>query len=461
MTSAKRAGIPTTIIVVGLMLFSMFFGAGNLVFPPQLGQQAGTNYWPAILGFLSTGVVLPMLAIIAVAVSGAGLGDIAKRTGKVFAMIFPALIYLSIGAFYAIPRTANVAYEMGFVGPTGISGTVALLLFVVAFFALSLWLSLRRGGIVDALGKYLTPALLTLIVILVIVGSARLSAAPSAPSEEYASSPFTSGILEGYLTMDSLAALVFGIVVLLSLYSRGVPAGRPSVIACIMSGVVGAVLLGLVYLGLGHLGRSVGQQFNNGAELLAYASHVALGSAGSWVFSGIVLLACLTTAVGLITSTASYFATLIPAVDYRGWSIIFTIIGALMANLGLTVILDIAAPLNALLYPVAVTLIFLTLIQAALRFRLVWAYRLPVALAAVFALNDLLRSFDIEIGRAIPAIMKLPLYGQGLSWILPVAILAAICIVIDKIRGLPIQSPSEIARRSTLLHDLPETETTA
>ena len=449
MTSAKRAGIPTTIIVVGLMLFSMFFGAGNLVFPPQLGQQAGTNYWPAILGFLSTGVVLPMLAIIAVAVSGAGLGDIAKRTGKVFAMIFPALIYLSIGAFYAIPRTANVAYEMGFVGPTGISGTVALLLFVVAFFALSLWLSLRRAGIVDALGKYLTPALLTLIVILVIVGSARLSAAPSAPSEEYASSPFTSGILEGYLTMDSLAALVFGIVVLLSLYSRGVPAGRPSVIACIMSGVVGAVLLGLVYLGLGHLGRSVGQQF------------VALGSAGSWVFSGIVLLACLTTAVGLITSTASYFATLIPAVDYRGWSIIFTIIGALMANLGLTVILDIAAPLNALLYPVAVTLIFLTLIQAALRFRLVWAYRLPVALAAVFALNDLLRSFDIEIGRAIPAIMKLPLYGQGLSWILPVAILAAICIVIDKIRGLPIQSPSEIARRSTLLHDLPETGTTA
>ncbi|MFD5867825.1 branched-chain amino acid transport system II carrier protein [Corynebacterium sp. NPDC060344] len=439
--SSRSAG--PTIIVVGLMLFAMFFGAGNLIFPPQLGTEAGTAYGPAMAGFLSTAVLLPALAVIAVSVSGNGISDIASRAGRIFGLVFSIAVYLSIGALYAIPRTANVAFETGVAGVAGTSSPWALFAFTAAFFAVSLWLSLRPGGIVDSLGRWLTPALLILIVALVAVGATVLTAEPGAPTEKWAGSPYTAGFLEGYLTMDSLAALVFGIVVIDSLRSRGMTKQSQVVKSSILAGIVAVILLGVVYLGLGHLGRGIEGEYTNGALLLSDAATMAFGSAGAWVFALIVLLACLTTAVGLITSTAAFFSSLTPSIGFRTWAVGFTLAGLLMSNLGLETIIGIAIPLNVFLYPMAVALVFLTLLQAALPFKLVWSYRVPVAVAGVFALLDLARALEFDPASAIPALANLPLYEESLSWVIPTAIALAICLVVDRRAGLPAPKPGE------------------
>jgi len=431
--SSPSAG--PTIIVVGLMLFAMFFGAGNLIFPPQLGVEAGTAYGPAMAGFLSTAVLLPALAVIAVSVSGNGIVDIASRTGKVFGLVFSVAVYLSIGALYAIPRTANVAFETGVASVAGTTSAWALFAFTVAFFAVSLWLSLRPGGIVDSLGRWLTPALLVLIVALVVVGSMVLTGEPGAPTEKWADAPYAAGFLEGYLTMDSLAALVFGIVVIDSLRSRGIRDQRRVVTSSILAGVVAVILLGVVYLGLGRLGRGIEGEYTNGALLLSDAATQSFGAAGAWIFALIVLLACLTTAVGLITSTAAFFATLVPRIGFRGWAVLFTLAGLLMSNLGLDAIISLAIPLNVFLYPMAVALVFITLLQAVLPFRLRWAYRIPVAVAAVFALIDLLRALDIEPSEGLPWLTRLPLYEQSLSWVVPTLIAVIICAIVDARAG--------------------------
>ncbi|WP_448852242.1 branched-chain amino acid transport system II carrier protein [Corynebacterium sp. 335C] len=430
---------PAIIVVVGFMLFSMFFGAGNLVFPPQIGMEAGENYWPAILGFLSTGVLLPVLAVIAVAVSGSGVRDLANRTHPLFGLVFSVMVYLSIGALYAIPRTANVAFETG-VGAITEDNAASpwwLLLFTAAFFAVSLWLSLRKGGIVDSLGRWLTPALLILILALVIAGAIMLRAEPDAPAEKWSGNAFATGFLEGYLTMDSLAALVFGMVVISSLRSKGVRGRRAIVSGTISAGVVAAVLLGIIYLGLGNLGLAVQGEFDNGAALLGTAAEQSFGTIGAWIFAAIVLLACLTTAVGLITSTAEYFSTLIPKLGYGGWAVLFTLAGLLVSNLGLDAIIAIAIPLNVALYPMAVTLVFITLLQAALPFFLRWTYRIPVAVSTIFAVIDLFKALEMDPAATLPWLADLPLYAESLAWVLPVGAVAVVTLIADWRAGLP------------------------
>lgn len=443
-SATARGRIPLgSVVVVALMLFAMFFGAGNLIFPPQLGVEAGDSYAPAMAGFLSTAVVLPALAVIAVAVSGNGIVDIASRAGKVFGLVFSIAVYLSIGALYAIPRTANVAFETGVAALADTTSPWALLAFTVLFFAVTLWLSLRPGGIVDSLGRWLTPALLLLIVALVIVGAFRLTGSPGEPTDKWADAPYTTGFLEGYLTMDSLAALVFAIVVIDSLRSRGVRRQGSITVSAISAGAIAALLLGVVYLGLGHLGQIIGGDYDNGARLLSDAATMSFGPAGAWLFAGIVLLACLTTAVGLITSTAAFFATLVPRIGFRGWAVLFTLAGLLMSNLGLDAIISLAIPLNVFLYPMAVALVFITLLQAVLPFRLRWAYRIPVAVAAVFALIDLLRALDIEPSEGLPWLTRLPLYEQSLSWVVPTLIAVIICAIVDARAGDPAPKAGE------------------
>ncbi len=429
-----------TIIVVGFMLFSMFFGAGNLIFPPQIGMEAGENYWPAILGFLSTGVLLPVLAVIAVAVSGSGIRALADRTHPMFGLVFSVMVYLSIGALYAIPRTANVAFGTGIgalTGPEESGSALWLLLFSIAFFAVSLWLSLRKGGIVDSLGRWLTPALLILILALIVVGALALDGAPGTPTEKWSGNAFATGFLEGYLTMDSLAALVFGMVVISSLRSKGVRGRGAIVSGTISAGVVAAVLLAVIYLGLGNLGLHIGSGFANGAELLGTAANETFGPVGAWLFAAIVLLACLTTAIGLITSTAEYFSTLLPKLGYGGWTVLFTLGGLLVSNLGLEAIISIAIPLNVALYPMAVALVFITLLQAVLPFALRWTYRVPVAVATIFAVIDLFKALKMDPAGALPFLADLPLYTESLAWALPVGAVAVVTLIIDWRAGLP------------------------
>lgn len=440
----------TTIAVTSLALFSMFFGAGNLIFPPSLAVQAGDNFWPAILGFLGTGALLPVLAVIAIALAGTDVRDLARRAGSVFGSVFPVLAYLSIGAFYALPRTGAVSMETAITPLFGVEGVFASAVFNIVFFGVALALSWNPTTIMDTLGKFLVPALVVLLLIMIGVSITRWGAQPSTPAPEYADSPFTAGLLEGYLTMDSIAALAFAIVVISTLRSKGYQ-GRELVSGTIIAGVGAGLILALIYLGLGSIGRVIpdGAQYENGAGLLADASNLTMGTAGQVIFSLVVLLACLTTAVGLITATAAYFAEQYPG-SYRTWAIIFTVWSMVFATQGLSFIMTIAAPVIGFLYPPAIALITVTLIEPAFRSRtrFTWALMLPVWTAVVLSLVETFISLGWGVSALSPIVSRAPLFDAGLGWVVPVLIAFLIGLVIDWVNPHAPREFGEVATRS-------------
>ena len=315
-SSTSKPG--ATIVIASLMLFSMFFGAGNLIFPPMVGVSAGTNFWPAVLGFLAAGVLLPVLAIVAVAISGRSVRDLSSNGGVLFGLVFSVMAYLAIGAFYALPRTGAVSMETAITPLLGWEGTMANGIFNIVFFLIALFLAWRPNTIIDTLGKFLTPALVGLLIILIALASISNGRDPQVPTEDYASSPMVTGLFEGYNTMDAIAGLAFSIVIVGSLRSKGFKTKKSLVNGTITAALVAGALLAAIYLGLAWVGQTIpnGQSYESGAPLLADAANLTMGTIGQAVFSAIVILACMTTAVGLITSTSAFFEMLIPKVKY-------------------------------------------------------------------------------------------------------------------------------------------------
>lgn len=250
----KQAG-KVSLIAVSLTLFSMFFGAGNLIFPPVMGAQAGTAFTPAITGFLIGGVLLPVISVFAIAVAGADLRDLSSRAGKVFGVIFPSAAYLSIGAIYGVPRTGAVSYSTAIKPIINSTGILPSIIFNAVFFAVAVLLCWREGKVVNYLGKILTPALLLLLVLLVTRALSVFKAAPAAPKGDYATQPINAGLLSGYMTMDSVAALAFGIVVVnaFTFGRTGISRSGATTHTGIAALIAGA-LLAAVYVGLGFCG---------------------------------------------------------------------------------------------------------------------------------------------------------------------------------------------------------------
>lgn len=440
-TAATRSGSSRkTILVTSLALFSMFFGAGNLIFPPILAVQAGDNFWPAILGFLGTGALLPVLAVIAIALSGASVRDLAKRAGVAFGVIFPILAYLSIGAFYALPRTGAVSMETAITPLFGVDGPFTSGVFNVIFFGVALLLAWNPTTIMDKLGKFLVPTLLILLVVMIVVSLVRWDATTTAPSDVYADGPFTSGLLEGYLTMDSIAALAFSIVIISNLRQKGFADGKQIVNGTITAGIGAGVMLALVYLGLGGIGRVIpdGSQYENGAGLLADAAELTMGKAGQTIFALVVLLACLTTAVGLITATAEYFSENF-AGSYKVWAVIFTVTSIIFATQGLEFVMSVAAPVIGFLYPPAIALIFVTLIEPAFRSRtrFTWAMIIPIWVATIWSAIETFIAQSWGADALEPIVSWAPLEGDGLGWVIPVLVGFAIGLAIDFTRPKP------------------------
>nr|WP_149029510.1 branched-chain amino acid transport system II carrier protein [Corynebacterium halotolerans] len=440
------------VVATALMLFSMFFGAGNLIFPPMLGVEAGESFLPAILGFLGTGVLLPVLAIIAIALSGNNLRDLANRGGWIFGLVFPILAYLSIGAFYALPRTGAVAYETAIQPLTGWDGMLSSGIFNFIFFGVALALAWNPNQIVATLGKFLTPILLVLLVILVALAVFQFDGQPGAPLEKY-DSPAAAGLLEGYLTMDAIAGLAFGIVVISALRYRGMPEGGPVVRGTIWAGLGAGVLLALIYLGLGFIGQIIPDpaQYDNGAGILAGAAELTMGTPGQIIFGLIVLLACLTTAVGLISATSEFFHTLTPGINYRAWAIVFSLLSFALATMGLDTVLAVAAPIIGFIYPPAITLIFITLLEPVLRGKLFffWAFRLPIWVAVIWsALTTLV---DLGWGASFlePLISWAPMQDLTLGWVLPTVVALVIGLIIDVVKPHP--APENVKK---LIHSL-------
>lgn len=433
-TTGKQSK-PMLIVVTALMLFSMFFGAGNLIFPPALGVQAGDNFWPAIIGFLGAGVLLPVLAIIAIALSGNNVRDLASRAGKIFGLVFPIVAYLSIGAFYALPRTGAVSFETAVTPLTGWEGVVASGIFNFIFFGVALLLAWNPNTIVSTLGKYLTPILVILLLVLIGLALFQFDYSAGAPNETYAEAPMPAGLLEGYLTMDAIAALAFGIVVISTLRYNGLSEGKPMVRGTIAAGLGAGALLVIIYVGLGMVGQVLPDagSYENGAGILSGAANATMGYPGQVIFAAIVVLACLTTAVGLISATSEFFRTLVPGIGYKVWAVVFAFASFAMATMGLDTVLAIAAPIIGFIYPPAIALIFLALVEPLFRGRVFfyWTYRLAIWVAVIW--SALTTFVDLDWGASFfsPIVSWAPMQDVSLGWVLPVVIAFVIGLVLD------------------------------
>ena len=304
---------------VAIMLFGMFFGAGNLIFPVHLGQLAGSAMWPAFLGLLITAVGLPLLGVAALGISrSGGLYELGSQIGKPYSLFFTCLLYLTIGPFFAIPRCATTSFTVGLeqVLPEG-NSQLFLLLFTLAFFTAALLFSLWPGKILTWVGRVLTPCFLVFLGILVVVALLHPAAAAAdiAPSGGYESQPFFTGFLEGYNTMDALASLAFGIVVVQVIRGLGVEDADAVAVTTVKSGVFSCLLMGVIYLAVTLVGvqsRGLFETSANGGVALAQIAQHYLGGAGLLILAATVTLACLKTAVGLITSCSETFSGLFP-----------------------------------------------------------------------------------------------------------------------------------------------------
>ena len=433
-------------LTVGSMLFGLFFGAGNLIFPVSMGQMAGKAALPAAIGFCVTGVGLPLLGILAMALSESdGLFELAGKVNKRFAYFFTLALYLTIGPLFAIPRTATVSFQVG-VRPLIADGNAALARFIFSalFFAVVLFFSLRPSGILTWVGKILNPAFLLLLAGL--IGAAFIhpmgSVNASLPEGAYAVHPLAQGFLDGYNTMDALASLAFGIVLVDVIRKLGVKKPEAVSASAAKSGMISTVLMAVIYISLAVVGSQsvsvTGISPDGGTALFEIARHYFGFSGG--IFLGVMItIACAKTAIGLVTAIAETFTGLLPrALSYRGWAVLFSVLSFAIANVGLNAIIAVSIPVLMFLYPLTIVLITLCLAEKALHLTHT-AFTVTMTTVICAAFLDLLAALPASsIGR-IPALSGLidiyhllPLSATGMAWVLP----TIIALVIGQLAGL-------------------------
>ena len=424
------------LLVVSVMLFALFFGAGNLIFPPFLGQNAGNKTLPAMIGFLATAVVLPVLGVVVVARFD-GLEKLGQQVGKRFSLVFTVLIYLSIGPGLGIPRAASVPFEMAVAPylPQQANAALWMAVYSLAFFLVALWLCLNPGKLVDRIGRGLTPALLTLLTLLFLCFLFRGKVSVADAQEAYQASPLLKGFTEGYNTMDTIAALNFGLVISTTLGTFGLEQKRDKMRYTIRAGLLAGLILTLVYAMLSYMGMcssGVYEIQENGAWTLRCIVYQVFGSTGAVLLAAIFTLACLTTCVGLINSISQYFSALFKKVSYRGWVYVITFFSFLVCNLGLNMILSISVPILNAIYPVSIVLILLGLSHDLWK-RNRFAYPMTVIGTAVISILYALEKAGVPFGIASRLLHNLPLYHQGFGWVCVAAGMLAVSFLVNSV----------------------------
>ncbi|PFK34193.1 branched-chain amino acid transport system II carrier protein [Bacillus cereus] len=409
---------------ISLMLFALFFGAGNMIFPPALGQGAGTEVWIALFGFVITGVGLPLLGVIAIALKG-DINTLAGRVHPLFALVFIVAIYLCLGVFVSVPRTGTVAYEMAvapFLPNSVVGAGYPLVMFTFIFFAVTFYLALNPSKLVGRIGKVLTPILLAIIAVIVVKALISPIGEFGAPTEIY-KDPLFKGFIDGYLTLDGLAALVFGNVVINTLKGQGITNKKSIAKVTITAGIIAAFGLLIVYLSLAYLGASsvslgMGE---NGGVILTNVVHHLFGSYGTLLLGVAIAAACLTTSVGIVAACGEYFSALLPKLSYQKVVFIFCALAFMVANLGLTQLNALALPILIAIYPIGIVLIILSLIENYIRIPLAM-YVGGIAFAFVISFFDGLNNAHIQIAALAPILEKVPLYSVGIGWLIPAII---------------------------------------
>ena len=433
-------------ILIGSLLFGLFFGAGNLIFPLELGQKSGANLLPVTIGFLLSAVSLPILAVAATAASDSeSLFDLSKTAGKKFAYFFTTLLYLTIGPGFAIPRTATTSYEVAFEGFKNLHNNLALFLFSLVFFGLVLFFSIRKASLINTIGKYMTPIFLILLSILLILSIFKpmgdIGVGQADP--KYMRFPLATGFIDGYNTLDAPAGLAFAIIIISNIKDLGVSDKKYMAKETLKSGIVCLIAMSIIYAGLAFMGAgsvNIMDEFANGAVILSAISNYYLGSVGHLLLGLIVFLACIKTAIGLVSACSEMFEEMFDFnISYKGYCLIFTIVSFLIANLGLEKIIALSLPVLLFIYPLSIALIVLSILSIFMGKREI-VYKVSLLFTGIFAFLDFLKALP-EILRSnvfvesILAFSKnyLPGFKLGFAWVLPAIIGFFIGLIIDKI----------------------------
>ena len=411
-------------VAIGLMLFAILFGAGNLIFPASMGQAAGENYWWAFIGFCITGVGLPLLAIMAMAYAGCNdLQEAAGRAHPLYGLFYTVVVYMSIGPCFAIPRTGTVAYEIG-IRPflsDGIAET-GLWVFLVLFFVVSYWLAASPQKLVDRVGKLLTPALVLTLVALIAksiftpLGDVQVAQAAYADGL----TATVQGVLDGYNTLDAIAAFVFATLVTNFVKEGGAKTTSEIASQVYKSGIIAVSLLAVIYFFIAKIGAEsvvlIGMQ-ETGAPVLAKSAMALFGNLGAVLLSVIVLLACLTTSIGLITCCSAYFMRLVGRLTYKQYCLLFTVVSFLIGMFGLKTIIVSTIPVLMFVYPLCVILIVLLFTDKLFGGRQC-VYAWTTAFTFVMATVSGLETAGVNLG-AVSEMIKayVPLASYGLAWI--------------------------------------------
>ena len=420
------------ILALGFMTFALFVGAGNIIFPPIVGLQAGPHVWMAALGFLVTAVGLPVVTVIALAKVGGAMDALSSPIGKVAGTILAAVCYLSVGPLFATPRTATVSFEVGLAPLTGES-PLALFVYSLVYFLLVFWISLYPGRLLDTVGRFLAPLKIIALAILGIAAFALPAGDIGTAEPAYVAAPFSQGFINGYLTMDTLGALVFGIVIVNAIRSRGIESPRLITRYAIIAGLIAGVGLALVYISLFRLGsgsHSVAAGAANGAAVLhAYVQHT-FGTLGSTFLAVLISLACLVTAVGLTCACAEYFSRLLP-LSYKTLVVLLAGFSLLVSNLGLTNLIHFSIPVLTAIYPPCIALV-------ALSFSKDFWHSQTLIVAPVMLVSLLAGVIDgvkaAGYTENLPEFLaNLPLSEQGLAWLIPSLITLFVAFVVDRL----------------------------
>ena len=422
------------LLLVSFMLFSLFFGAGNLIFPPFLGQNAGNNTFASMCGFLITAVVLPVLGVVVVAKFD-GLDKLGVHVGKHFSVVFAILIYLAIGPGLGIPRAASLPFEMAVAPylPSGANTKLWMFVYSLVFFLIALWLCLTPNKLVDRIGRYLTPSLLILLVFLFISFVFKGEKSIGEASSSYTSSPFLKGFLEGYNTMDTIAALNFGLVIANTLSSFGLNAKKDQVSYTIKAGIYAGSILALIYLMLSYMGMNSSNVYaigENGAVTLRNIVYQLYGDFGAILLAAIFSLACLTTCVGLINSISAFFANKFTYLTYKKWAFVIIIFSFAVCNLGLNTILNISIPILNAIYPVSIVLIVLGL-SHKLWENNQFVYPMVIYGTCLISIFYALENVGIRFGFITSLLNKLPLYSLGYAWVIVALVLLVLSIILN------------------------------
>lgn len=429
----------STYAVIGTMLFGLYFGAGNLIFPIQLGQLAGSNFWPALIGFLVTTIGLPFLGILAIGLSKSnGLLDLASRVHPAFGLVFSMALYLTIGPFFAIPRTATVPFVVGFepfVNPGQISLWLAVFSFI--FFAIVFYFSLNPAKILDYVGKYLTPAFLLFLFLLIIVTIVKPMGSFGLPIGQYTNNAFMTGFKEGYNTMDAIGSLAFGIVIINAIKLRGITDTKMIASATWKSGVFAMGLMALIYTLITYMGASsvdaIGT-LGNGGIIFAEVAQYYFGPFGAILLAIIIVLACLKTSIGLVTACSEFFHDVFPKISYKTFVFILSFVSFIIANFGLNNIIQFAVPVLMFLYPLAIVLILLG-ISSKLFGHKKSVYVAAMALTFFVSIMDGYNALVTTLPQVTNAFLEMlnqyylayiPFFDIGIGWVFPALIGAII-----------------------------------